>query len=134
MNQNRRRAFAGPGADAVRAAGPSGRAGTTRFQAAGEDFADHATICSQVRPWDALELAPGLRDIGPVMRPAGAAPVMAAPGHVKADARPGACMSKNIELSLRGSNLLHARHIEVNEPSAAPSRTLSGSVDLKAVF
>jgi iron complex outermembrane receptor protein len=96
------------------------------FQSLGEDPAYQAQLRSQMNLTHDVEFDMTLRDVGPVTRVGLANAVVA--GYVEADARVGWHVTKAVELSLEGFNLLHARHVEVNDPSNALPRYISRAV------
>ena len=53
-----------------------------------------------------------LREVGPLPHPA-------VPGYVELNMRLGWAVTKWLELSLSGFNLLHARHVEFIEPGVS---------------
>jgi iron complex outermembrane receptor protein len=50
------------------------------------------------------------------------------PAYTEADARIGWKVSDGVELALEGMNLLHDRHLEVNDPSTLAPREIGRSV------
>jgi len=77
---------------------------------AADDPSSHATLASSMSFPDHLSFDTSFRYVG-------ALPGPALPHYYDLDARLGWQASRAIELSLRGANLLHARHFEFPEPN-----------------
>jgi iron complex outermembrane receptor protein len=71
-----------------------------------------------------LDLA--LRRVGDVTRNGVAGPVT--PAYTEADARLGWRVRQGLELSIAGFNLLNDHHLEINDRSTAPLRTVPRSI------
>jgi iron complex outermembrane recepter protein len=87
--------------------GASGLLGTVQ---AGDDPGSHASLSSSMNLPHHLTLDAMLRYVG-------ALPSPALPHYTELDTRLGWRMNRTVEFSLRGANLLHARHYEL--PAAA---------------
>jgi iron complex outermembrane receptor protein len=94
-------------------------------QSEGQDPAAQAQLRSHMDLPGDFELDAGLRAVGKVTQeiPAGSrSPTLPpqlslVPGYVEADARIGWNLGDRTEIELGGFNLLHSRHLEVNDPS-----------------
>jgi iron complex outermembrane receptor protein len=98
----------------------------SQFQAAGQDPAYQAQLRSEMNVSETVELDAALRLVGPVSRPPLASELVSS--YVEADARIGWHVTRAVELSLDGSNLLHSRHIEAFDPSTTAPRYISRTV------
>jgi iron complex outermembrane recepter protein len=94
-------------------------------QSEGQDPATQAQLRTHVDLPGDWELDGGVRAIGKVTQeiPAGSRGALPpqlslVPAYVEADARIGWKLREGTEIELSGFNLLHSRHLEVNDPSA----------------
>jgi hypothetical protein len=77
-----------------------------------------------------LEFDATLRAVGHVMRLFNPIPIELVSGYAEMDARIGWLVTPSLELSVQGTNLLHPRHIEVSDPSTAPTRYIPRQVSV----
>ncbi|HEY5347360.1 MAG TPA: TonB-dependent receptor [Rhizomicrobium sp.] len=96
-------------------------------QSEGQDPAYQAQLRSQMNFLGKGEFDVTLRGIDKVTRAFTPGPVTLVPGYVEADARIGWQLLPSLALSLNGYNLLHARHLEVNDPSTYPPQYIERS-------
>ncbi len=96
-------------------------------QSAGQDPAYQAQLRSQMDWGRDLETDLMFRAIGKVTRSFTGGPIALVPAYVEADARVGWRVTDSLELSLAGYNLLHARHLEANDPSTYPEQSIERS-------
>jgi len=94
-------------------------------QSEGQDPASQAQLRTHMDLPGDFELDGGLRAVSKVTQqiPTGSNPglpkqIPLVPGYVEADARIGWRVREGTEIELAGFNLLHSRHLEVNDPSA----------------
>jgi iron complex outermembrane receptor protein len=100
------------------------------FQSIGQDPPWQASLRSEMNVTSVLEFDTRLRAVGHVMRLYSPVPIELVPGYAEMDARIGWLVTPTLELSLQGTNLLHPRHIEVNDRSTAPERYIPRQVSL----
>ncbi len=93
----------------------------TNLSVGGQDPDYQAQLRSEWNVTDKVDLDIGLRAVGEVTT----APV---PAYTEANIHVGWRMRDNIELAINGSNLLHARHLEVWDPSTTSPRYVGRSV------
>ena len=105
-----------------------GQTDFSQLQAAGEDPHWQAQLRSDMNIAPNLELETAVRGIGQVERLLNTGPFTVVPAYVEADMRVGWQFVDGLVLSLDGRNLLHNRHLEVNDPSTSPSRDIERSV------
>jgi iron complex outermembrane receptor protein len=105
-----------------------GYADFSQFESVGEDPAYQAQLRSEMDVTSALEVDATLRDVDHVTRDLlvgpneVVTPYEVVPSYIEADARIGWRIADRWELSLEGDNLLHNRHLEVNDPSTTTPR------------
>jgi iron complex outermembrane receptor protein len=100
------------------------------FQSIGQDPPWQASLRSEMNVTPELEFDTTLRAVGHVMRLFDPVPIELVPGYAEFDARIGWLITPSLELSVQGTNLLHPRHIEVNDPSTAPTRYIPRQVSV----
>jgi iron complex outermembrane receptor protein len=93
----------------------------TQLQIAGQDPDYQAQLRSDMQLRPDLDLDLALRRVG---RTSGVNGVQNAPAYTEADARLGWRIRERLELSLSGSNLLNDHHLEINDSSTTPARTV----------
>jgi iron complex outermembrane receptor protein len=94
----------------------------SQYESVGEDPAYQAQLRSEMDITPALELDATLRDIDHETRKLFVGPDVVVPSYFEADLRIGWHITDRWQLSLEGDNLLHNRHLEVNDPSTTPAR------------
>jgi iron complex outermembrane receptor protein len=97
----------------------------TQLQTAGLDPNYQAQLRSSMQLASNLDLDLALRRVGDVKTATGAVNARA---YTEADLRLGWRLREGLELSVSGYNLLHARHLEIDDSSTAPTRTVPRSV------
>jgi iron complex outermembrane receptor protein len=97
----------------------------TQLQSAGLDPNYQAQLRSDMQLASNLDLDLALRRVGTVKTVTGA---VNAPAYTEADLRLAWRVREGLELSLSGFNLLHARHLEIDDSSTTPARTIPRSV------
>ncbi len=107
----------------------------TETQTAGQDPPYQAQLRSEMNFGSDWELDLDLRNVAHVKTPALVSfvpqiyrTVAVTPSYTEADARVGWRFASGLELSLDGINLLHSRHLEFNDPSSYPPRSIQRSV------
>jgi len=100
------------------------------FQSIGQDPPWQASLRSEMNVTPELEFDTTLRAVGHVMRLFDPVPIELVPGYAEFDARIGWLITPSLELSVQGTNLLHPRHIEVNDPSTSPVRYIPRQVSI----
>jgi iron complex outermembrane receptor protein len=100
------------------------------FQSIGQDPPWQASLRSEMNVTPELEFDATLRAVGHVMRLFNPIPIELVSGYAEMDARIGWLVTPSLELSVQGTNLLHPRHIEVNDPSTAPTRYIPRQVSV----
>ena len=103
-----------------------GNTDISAFQAAGQDPSYQAQLRSEMNLTDTVELDLAVREIGAVSRPQVTSELV--PSYLEADARIGWHVTKSVELSLEGTNLVHARHLEGFDPSTTAPRYIPRAV------
>ncbi|HJU17271.1 MAG TPA: TonB-dependent receptor [Stellaceae bacterium] len=98
----------------------------SQFQAIGQDPSYQALLRSEMDLPHHTEFDVALREVGPISRPPLVAELV--PGYIEADARIAWHATKVLTLSLEGSNLLHARHLEAYDPSTTAPRYIPRTV------
>lgn len=93
----------------------------TQLQIAGIDPGYQAQLRSDMQILPNVDLNLALRSVGPT---SGVNGVRNTPAYTEADARLGWRLNDHLELSLSGSNLLNDHHLEINDASTAPVRTV----------
>ena len=97
----------------------------TGLQAAGYDPDYQAQLRSEIQLGPDLDLDLALRRVAAVESVGG---LQKAPAYTEADARVAWRLKSGVELSLNGFNLLNDHHLELNDSSTAPVRTIPRSV------
>jgi iron complex outermembrane receptor protein len=90
------------------------------LQVAGLDPDYQAQLRSQMRLGPRVDLDAALRGVGPLTQ-LGIGQVVT-PGYLEADVRLGWRITPRLEVAAVGLNLLHARHLEIDDSSTAPIR------------
>ena len=98
----------------------------SQLQSAGMDPDIQAQLRSEMNLTATVEFDAALRYVGDVYHELISTP--AVKQYVEADARIGWHVTPAVEVSLDGSNLLHAKHVEYNDPSTTPERYISRTV------
>lgn len=106
----------------------SGQTDYSEMQSGGMDPDVQAQLRSEMELSPTVEFDTTLRYVGDVYRPLFTEPRVKA--YVEDDARIGWHVTPAVEIALAGSNLLHAKHIEYNDPSTTPPRYISRTVYL----
>jgi iron complex outermembrane receptor protein len=104
----------------------SGENDLSLLQIAGMDPKYQAQLRSQMELGRDVDLDLALRRVGDVTRNGVAGPVT--PAYTEADARLGWRVRQGLELSIAGFNLLNDHHLEINDRSTAPLRTVPRSI------
>ena len=102
-----------------------GRSDLAQLQIAGVDPKYQAQLRSSMDLAPNVDLDLALRRVG---RTAGVNGVTNAPAYTEADARLAWRIGPRLELSVSGYNLLHDHHLEINDASTAPVRSVPRSV------
>jgi iron complex outermembrane receptor protein len=100
----------------------------SQYQSVGEDPNWQAQLRSEMQLGKDWELDLTLRGIGAVKRDWSTGYFDIVPAYAEMDGRIGWRFSDGWELALAGRNLLHSRHIEVNDLSTQPERYIPRSV------
>jgi len=96
------------------------------LQIAGMDPAYQAQLRSEMNLTSRLELDIALRRVGDVE--GSSAPAVIVPAYTEADVRLGWRIGDRLELSLDGFNLLNDHHLELDDRTSAPRRTVPRSI------
>jgi iron complex outermembrane receptor protein len=96
-------------------------------QSLGQDPDWQAQLKSQMNIASDWEADVMLRYVGRVTQDAEGTFIPLVPSYFEADARLGWHVTDTLELSLAGYNLLHGKHLEVNDPSTYPVRYIDRS-------
>jgi iron complex outermembrane receptor protein len=104
----------------------AGETDLARLQIAGMDPKYQAQLRSQMELGPSADLDLALRRVGEVMSAGVVGPVT--PAYTEADARIGWRVRPDLELSLAGFNLLNDHHLEIDDHTTAPLRTIPRSV------
>ena len=97
----------------------------TQLQIAGIDPRYQAQLRSEMQLGPKVDLDLALRRVG---RTAGVNGVQNAPAYTEADVRLGWRLGDRLELSVSGLNLLHDKHLEINDAATTPVRLVPRSV------
>jgi iron complex outermembrane receptor protein len=97
----------------------------TQLQIAGLDPSYQAQLRSDMQIARNLDLDLALRRVGDVK---GVAGLLNAPAYTEADLHLGWQVRDGLELSLSGFNLLNGHHLEINDASTTPVRTIPRSI------